>query len=151
VLEQPFYARGLRFSCTRCSKCCRHEPGFVFLSESDTGILAETMGLRYTDFVETYCRWVPAEGGMDCLSLREQANFDCVFWKEGCSVYEARPLQCRTFPFWRSILISSESWSWAAASCPGMGKGALYPVDKIRSFLALRTAEPLVKRKNKKG
>ena len=26
----PFYAEGLRFACTRCSICCRGEPGYAF-------------------------------------------------------------------------------------------------------------------------
>ena len=39
-------------------------------------------------------------------SLKERVvgmSHDCIFFdreKGGCSVYEARPKQCRTFPFW---------------------------------------------------
>ena len=60
------------------------------------------------------------------VSLREKANLDCMFWENGgCSVYEARPLQCRSFPFW-SALVSSEEWDLHAQQCPGIGKGSLH-------------------------
>ena len=34
-MSEPFYAEGLRFSCERCSACCRGEPGYVFLTKED--------------------------------------------------------------------------------------------------------------------
>jgi Fe-S-cluster containining protein len=149
--ERPFYAQGLRFSCTRCSASCRYEPGFVFLSEKDAGVLAIHLKMRYTNFVETYCRWIPAPmagevsgGGREWLSLKERSNKDCIFWNNGCSVYEARPLQCRTFPFWKSILASSVAWE--GLDCPGIGKGTLHTMQYIESCLAQQAAEPIIER-----
>lgn len=145
--NQCFYAPGLRFSCIRCSACCRYESGFVFLSEKDVAFLVKSIKMEYNDFIETYCRWVPAEGGMERLSLKEKPDYDCIFWKEGCSVYEARPLQCRTFPFWRSILTSSKIWKLTSASCPGMGKGTLFTRNEIESCLQKQASEPIIIRK----
>jgi Fe-S-cluster containining protein len=154
--EKPFYTEGLRFSCTRCSSCCRYEEGFVFLSRKDADLLAGELCLGYTEFVEAYCRWVPClEGGMERLSLKEKSNRDCVFWtasasgetRGGCRVYKVRPLQCRTFPFWRPVLVSAESWKWTAGTCPGMGKGVLYSMDYIKTCLASQEADPAVVRK----
>jgi Fe-S-cluster containining protein len=108
--------------------------------------------MEYLEFIEGYCRWVPnLDGGgrrSRKLSLKEKANYDCIFWKNGCSVYEARPLQCRTFPFWPSMLESSQSWaaSSAAMSCPGMGKGTLHPMEEIEAILARQQAEPVITR-----
>ena len=42
-------------------------------------------------------------------SLIELANGDCVFFdnhRRCCQVYEARPRQCRTWPFWSQLIIS---------------------------------------------
>jgi Fe-S-cluster containining protein len=149
--ERPFYAAGLRFSCTRCSACCRYEPGFVFLSEKDVGILAVKLEMGYTDFVETYCRWIPMGmagnvlgEGRERLSLKERSNNDCIFWHSGCSVYEERPLQCRTFPFWESILVSADAWE--GLDCPGAGKGTLYDMRYIESCVARRAAESIIER-----
>jgi Fe-S-cluster containining protein len=151
--KQPFYSGGLRFSCTRCSSCCRHESGFVFLSEKDLRLLAAECQMGYNDFVNTYCRWAPVffggslrNGETERLSLKEKANFDCVFWDGACTVYSARPLQCRTFPFWRSILGSEEAWNIAASGCPGMGRGTLHDRDEIESCLAARAAAPIITR-----
>jgi Fe-S-cluster containining protein len=144
--QEPFYAPGLRFSCTRCSACCRYDPGYVFLSQKDAQTLAKTLKMYYINFIEVYCRWIPQGGGWEQLSLKEQSNYDCIFWKDGCSVYEGRPLQCRTFPFWQSILNSPEAWEGAAAECPGIGKGRLYTREHIESCLARRRVEPIITR-----
>ncbi|GHV84977.1 zinc/iron-chelating domain-containing protein [Spirochaetia bacterium] len=146
--DQKFYAGGLRFSCTRCSDCCRHEAGFVFLSQADLRLLAEGLQKEYTEIMESYCRWVPtlvpALGGSEQLSLKEKSNFDCIFWQDGCTVYQSRPLQCRTFPFWESVLCSPHIWE--GLSCPGTGHGQLHSREYIESCLAQRRAEPILVR-----
>ncbi|MDR0597548.1 MAG: YkgJ family cysteine cluster protein [Treponema sp.] len=142
--EPPFYARGLRFSCARCSECCRIDPGFVFLRKSDVAMLVYALELRYTEFIKRYCRWVPTAGGGKRLSLKEKPNYDCIFWSKGCALYEARPLQCRAYPFWPSMLASREAWE--AASCPGMGTGTLYSREEIEALLARQNAEPIIER-----
>lgn len=143
----PFYAGGLCFSCTRCSSCCRYESGFVFLSAKDVNLLAAECQMEYTGFVETYCRWVPAETGMEQLSLKEKSNFDCIFWKGGCAVYASRPLQCRTFPFWPAVLYSPGSWEQAKLLCPGAGQGAFHDQREIEALLAAQETEPVLKRR----
>jgi len=142
--KKTFYDGGLRFSCSRCSDCCRHEPGFVFLSDTDIRLLAEEVKIQYNTFVETYCRWVPAPGGGEQLSLKEKPNFDCIFWQNGCTVYKNRPLQCRTFPFWKSNLYSQQAWE--SLSCPGINRGELHSPAKIETCLAQRREEPVITR-----
>jgi Fe-S-cluster containining protein len=142
--KMPFYAQGLRFSCARCSECCRIEPGFVFLRKNDTEMLVSALKMRYTELVKRYCRWVPNAGGGEQLSLKEKANYDCVFWANGCAVYEARPLQCRAYPFWKSMLVSRDAWE--AMSCPGMGKGSLHSMEEIEVLLNQQRAEPIIER-----
>ena len=144
----PFYDQGLRFSCARCSVCCRFESGFVFLSEKDISLLISALNTNYEEFTETYCRWIPAENGELKLSLKEKTNYDCVFWAsrpaEGCMVYDARPLQCRAFPFWASIVDDVNNWEEAAQDCPGMGKGMLYSKGAIQNWLSMREKEPII-------
>ncbi|QQO08149.1 YkgJ family cysteine cluster protein [Breznakiella homolactica] len=149
MADKPFYSQGLPFSCQRCSSCCRHDPGFVFLSEKDVNKLARALKMRYISFVETFCRWIPAGGGTEQLSLKELSNFDCVFWKEGCTVYESRPLQCRTFPFWHSIVASRDYWDIYKQDCPGIGRGPVRSMAEIDSCLAQRVLEPVITRKQK--
>ncbi|MDR3191650.1 MAG: YkgJ family cysteine cluster protein [Treponema sp.] len=144
MAKRPFYHDGLFFSCTRCSACCRYESGYVFLSERDLDLLAAEQKMPRRDFIKTYCRWVRPDGGKEYLSLKEKAGYDCVFWNDGCVVYRSRPLQCRNFPFWDSVLSSRGSWDAAKAACPGMGKGKFHSLAQIEACLKTRLAEPVI-------
>jgi Fe-S-cluster containining protein len=149
--DETFYRNGLKFACRRCSECCRYESGFVFLSEDDISALASTLNMRVEEFTAVYCRWVPSEYGYgEKLSLKEiprgRDNFDCVFWKDGCSVYESRPLQCKAFPFWDSVVADEESWNRMAVQCPGIGKGELHPFSEIQAYLKEELDHPIIKR-----
>ncbi len=141
---QSFFGRGLRFQCTRCSRCCRYTPGYVFLSEADLKKLTAALEMEREEFLRQYCRRI-AFGIVNRISLTEEPNLDCVFWKdEGCSVYEARPLQCRSFPFWSSCLSSREQWEEVAGQCPGIGKGRLHGRKEIEGWLRMRIDEGFV-------
>ena len=141
-----FYTSGLRFSCKRCSSCCRHESGYVFLSEKDLKKLILELNTDKNSFIKSYCRWVVNRQGSESLSLKEKSNNDCILWDSGCTVYQARPLQCRTFPFWKSVLSSSGVWEATAGACPGMNTGRLYSIDEIEKKLLKQSEEPVIKR-----
>jgi Fe-S-cluster containining protein len=67
-------------------------------------------------------------------SLIEFANGDCVFFdnqRRCCKIYEARPRQCRTWPFWDSNLNSPEAWEETASRCPGCNRGKLVSFEEI--------------------
>ena len=150
--KSPFYENGLCFSCKRCSACCRFESGYVFLSEKDVSLLAVVLNMDHNVFIETYCRWISMGKNKYNLSLKEKSNFDCIFWEKGagengaCSVYKSRPLQCQSFPFWPSVVISKKSWENAGKDCPGIGKGHLHSRNTIDKWLALRETEPIMSR-----
>lgn len=140
-MSGPFYSLGLRFSCTGCGACCRYEPGFVYLSKRDLTRLAGSLALTKREFVDRYCRVVES-GGKKRLSLVEKPNYDCIFWENGgCSVYEARPFQCKSYPFWSNILRTREMWDIHKEGCPGMGSGTLYSQEEIDHWLALKDEE----------
>jgi len=146
VLFVLFYEAGLKFSCKRCSSCCRKDPGFVYLSEMDVKNLLATLKMDRNSFISTYCRWVTDWKGNEVLSLKEKSNKDCILWNEGCSVYKARPLQCVTFPFWETITTSVKTWEVTASSCPGMNSGKLHTKKAINDFSKLRTSQPVINR-----
>ena len=136
-----FYADGLRFACQRCSNCCRHEPGYVFLSTPDVRRLAEALTCSQEVLVHKYCRRVKVVG-FKRLSLKEKRNYDCIFWEDGgCTVYSHRPLQCQSFPFWSSSLSSPHAWEELSRSCPGIGKGPLHSREAIEEWVDRRVRE----------
>lgn len=131
IEEEVFYKDGLNFSCQRCSFCCGHSPGFVYLSLRDLTTLCNHFQMKISTFVEKYCRWADYYYGTQVLALKEMKNYDCILWDKGCSAYEARPIQCSTYPFWSWMLTDKETWDDCAKDCPGMNKGELHPVEEI--------------------
>ena len=119
----------------RCSNCCRHTPGYVFLIRRDVQCLLAATRLDLKTFQERYCREVNLSG-VHRISLIEKANNDCIFWeKDGCSVYRYRPMQCRSYPFWSGNLVSRHTWEQLKSSCPGIGVGRIHSRREIERWL----------------
>lgn len=125
---EPWYAEGLRFTCTMCGKCCTGEPGWVWLDEEELAAIARFRGESLKE-----ARAIYTMKGHRGLSLREKANGDCVFYdrKKGCVIYPVRPRQCRTWPFWDSNLADEKAWERTCEACPGSGQGELFSVEEI--------------------
>jgi len=103
--------------------------------------------MEYTAFIQAWCRWVPFGRREERLSLREKSNFDCIFWNAGCTVYDARPLQCRVFPFWDMVVASPEAWETAGRGCPGINTGELRAREEIERCLRLMGDELVIERR----
>lgn len=73
-------------------------------------------------------------GGKIVLALQSKKNNDCILWNEGCSAYEARPIQCSTYPFWDWIVKDKSMWDECSADCPGMNHGRLWSKKEIESY-----------------
>src|SRR5690242_4772461 len=99
--EQPWYQDGLRFRCTQCGHCCTGAPGFVWVTDDEIASIAAFLKLPVAEMTALHTRIEHRS-----RSLREKANGDCIFYDKsvGCTIYEARPGQCRTWPFWESNL-----------------------------------------------
>ena len=126
------FDEGIRFECTRCGQCCTGAPGaIVAASDEELATIARDRKMDVEAFRQAYVR--RTDGG---LSLKEKENGDCVFWDQtGCSIYEVRPTQCRTYPFWFKNLRSSGAWAAARRACAGIGRGRLYEKDEILGLL----------------
>lgn len=137
MAEPVWYQDGLRFTCTQCGNCCTGAPGFTWVSEDEIDRLSLRLGLDRAAFERRYIREVWRDG-VRRPTLVEQRGGDCVFWVkgEGCSVYADRPRQCRTWPFWRSLVASPTDWSESARECPGMNRGYLHLAEDISAIAA---------------
>jgi Fe-S-cluster containining protein len=122
------------FKCQRCSSCCRHVPGVVFLSREDAAKIAANLELSLEDFLKKCCREVH-RSGKKVVALKEKSNYDCIFWNNGCIVYEARPVQCITYPYWPFVVESEKSWNNESKRCIGINSGESIPLEeKIKYF-----------------
>ena len=130
-MSEKFYKEGLNFECQRCSFCCGHSPGFVYLSQRDLNVLCNHFQMKIKDFVEKYCRWADYYYGTKVLALQEKKNYDCILWNNGCSAYQARPIQCSTYPFWDWMINDKETWLECAKECPGINKGKKWNIEEI--------------------
>lgn len=129
-IDQKLIKNGIQFECQGSGKCCTShgEYGFVFLSIKDIRRFAKFFKLSSTDFKKKYCQQTKG-----LWHLKEDPkNPDCMFLtKKRCDVYEARPTQCRTWPFWPETL-QAKTWKKDVVSfCPGIGKGSIIPTSKI--------------------
>ena len=145
--EKKFYDGGLKFSCRQCSFCCRGFPGVVLMDETDLERLAKWADVTREQFIQMYCRWVESDDGFEYLSLREKRNMECIFWNNGCESYEARPVQCRTYPFWTKVLESRETWDEEGKRCPGINSGENHPREEIETELSKYQARNPIKRR----
>ena len=57
--------------------------------------MAAQLNLQEEVFIEQYTRLSPNRSQ---LALRDQADGSCIFCRRISAVYQARPLQCRSFP-----------------------------------------------------
>ncbi len=125
----PWYHAGLRFTCTQCGDCCTGAPGYVWVSEEEIAALARRLQLDVADFERQYVRQVGQR-----KSLIEYEDGDCCFLVDRkCVVYEDRPTQCKTWPFWDSNLRTRATWDRTCEVCPGAGRGELVPLEQIEN------------------
>jgi Fe-S-cluster containining protein len=129
--RKKWYVEGLRFECQRCGACCTGEPGYIWVTDGETQTVAHFLGIPLEEAKRTYLR---RAGSHD--SLIELPDGRCIFHKRNsCQIYAVRPSQCRTFPFWQTVVASPESWQRCQKACPGVGKGKLFTPEEIEEIL----------------
>ena len=132
-MSNPWFCEGLKFACTGCGDCCTGAPGYVWVNKAEIEALAAAVGIDTGEFQRRYVRKVGIR-----KSLSEWTNGDCIFFhgeSRTCQVYDARPRQCRTWPFWPSNLASSAAWEDTAQRCRGCNRGRLVPLESILTQL----------------
>lgn len=125
---EKFYKDGIRFECQRCGHCCTCE-GYVFIFKKDLDNLIDGAQIPLQELKDNFLSYYNGY-----TVLRDKANGECIFWDSeirGCKVYENRPTQCRTYPFWNTLLKSKESFVRERNDCPGIGVGKLYTEEEI--------------------
>lgn len=118
----------------------------MWVTSDEVRRVAEHLNLTSKQVLDRYCRkvmgrisfgeTVQPNGDHDCIFLKhieppkragktnELAEGEAVpLPRKVCSIYEVRPLQCRTWPFWPENVESRETWDHAAQRCHGMNHG----------------------------
>lgn len=135
------FLKKIDFKCKQCSNCCRKEPGIVLLTKEDVNKIANALEMTIKDFIQECCRSVYRDEKV-YISLNEKSNYDCIFWNNGCIIYEARPMQCKTFPFWPSVVYSQDTWNAEKKRCKGLNrKSTLSLEEKFKLYQKENNAE----------
>lgn len=135
--NSPWYKDGIQFQCQGSGKCCTShgEHGSVFLSAADLKTFVSYFKTTPKKFKQIYCE--PQQRDDDVVRLKDaEGTEDCIFLKnKKCSVYEARPTQCRTWPFWPDHM-SPKKWKKTVVDfCPGVNKGKVFTLPEIQKNL----------------
>jgi Fe-S-cluster containining protein len=103
-------------ACEIClGKCCTGESGNIFLTKIEADAMATHLNLELPLFKEKYLVKSGYKASIKerVVEINEEqkegtcvdkiVSHDCIFFSREtnqCTVYEVRPQQCRTFPFW---------------------------------------------------
>ena len=133
--KTEWWTDGVQFQCQGSGKCCTShgEFGFVFMTLKDRQRMAKVLNLSTAEFTKQHCERTRGAWHL----IEEPGKPDCRFLRgKSCGVYEGRPTQCRTWPFWPEVM-EAKTWKKEVVSfCPGIGKGPKISADSIREQLA---------------
>jgi uncharacterized protein len=124
------------FECKSCGECCRGEDNSVVVFPFEIRAILAATGLQWLEAVSP-----PQEGELDkngCFHTLEwrlkKEGGSCRFYEDGrCSVYRARPMLCRTYPFYL------DNGELMCSECLGLG-------SKMETGKADKMAKRLIKR-----
>jgi len=108
------------YKCSTCEgNCCIGESGYIWITKEECVTLANHLDIS----LEVLGREYIFKQGYK-YSIKEKKisnnNYACIFFdleKKQCSIYEARPQQCRTFPFWEYFKTNIEE---VKEECPAI-------------------------------
>lgn len=102
----------------------------MYLTLEDRRRMAKALRLATGTFTRRYCEsdgehWFLKDPDKDCTFLDGKR----------CAIYEGRPAQCRTWPFWPENM-NARTWRRdVVAFCPGIGKGRVYSAKEIETLM----------------
>lgn len=118
ITKQGFDFGFVPTACEQCnSRCCRGASGNIWVTRQDIEAICELLNINVIDGMDRYFKRVGNR-----FSIKEVVFGDeylCVFLEsgQGCRIYSARPVQCRTFPFWNHFRIRPRE---LLKQCPGI-------------------------------
>ena len=94
------------FGCTMCGKCCINRED-ILLNPKDVYNIASKLGITPTEVLKEYCdAYIGEDSRMPIVRLQPRGIVKrCPFLRElKCSIHEAKPTVCATFPIGRCLV-----------------------------------------------
>lgn len=123
MIKQEGYSYGFdQGACATCkARCCTGESGFIHVNTKEIEDISLFLSIDKQTFIDTY---LFKNGYRYSIKERKyQDSYECAFYdrnSNGCTIYEVRPTQCRTFPFWDYFKTRVEELK---LECPGIIDG----------------------------
>lgn len=117
-----WFEKSASFACSACGKCCKSSDNRVFINPREREAIAAVVGITTEAFDLNYTKDIIHSDGTKLTTLKMHPDKkQCIFLVGNkCSVYEARPVQCRTYPYWPQNMIGKAEWNAEANSCEGI-------------------------------
>jgi Fe-S-cluster containining protein len=87
-------------ACASCQgHCCTGESGHIWVSRPEIKTISKALGIPQRVFIKKFTR---SDGRRTSLTEKpwKDGQLACSFFDGHCTIYNSRPEQCRTFPFW---------------------------------------------------
>jgi Fe-S-cluster containining protein len=106
-------------ACSTCEgRCCSGESGYIYVTKSEIEAISKLLDVDVRDFVNEYL--FKKAYKYSIKEIKYNNSHECIFYDReinGCRIYEARPSQCITFPFWDYY---KEKVDELKQECPGI-------------------------------
>lgn len=119
IVKKDFGFAFIPGMCRTCSGlCCRGESGNIWVNHQDIIQIANFLEITQVDVILRHLNRIGKRFVIkECKTEKECT---CIFFDVSlrrCTIYGARPTQCRTYPFWQSFRTDYAS---VVAECPGV-------------------------------
>jgi Fe-S-cluster containining protein len=108
-------------ACASCKgNCCIGESGYIWVSNQNIIDIAKHLKIDIDSFLTKYLTKIGYRYSIKEVSFED--GYRCIFFdtnKKQCGIYENRPIQCRTFPFWEYFKTNVRE---VENECPGICK-----------------------------
>ena len=144
---------GIGFECQNCGNCCSTVfEGYIFLYPHDIEQLLNFFKINFQELYNTYLNKIQIglviwdenlqdthkTFDVDILILDSGKRDNCIFLEEKdnkklCKIYEARPAQCKIYPFWNDIMTDSEQLEKIKLECNGFSQEITHNLPLVKS------------------
>ncbi|WP_041961773.1 YkgJ family cysteine cluster protein [Sulfurospirillum cavolei] len=106
-------------ACETCQgNCCIGESGYIWVSTEEIEAIAAKLSLSKALFINNYLNKIRYR--FTIKEVVHESGYACIFFdshRKQCGIYEVRPKQCRTFPFWEHF---KDNMNEVVSECPGI-------------------------------
>jgi Fe-S-cluster containining protein len=138
------YPTAVHFQCTKCGICCgdtKEKTRHILLLKTEAEQIATATSQPISQFTAKIKKKAPYS-----YEMKKTKDGKCIFLENNrCTIYAARPLICRFYPFELKIAHGGKHTFLYTLECPGINKGPMLSKNYFRKLLRLaraQTADP---------